>query len=308
MLRVAADGPIACHSSSWFPLRLTEEKNMKRFHNWAASGLASLLALLSASVQANTMNYPFTISKQQSGYLIELIAENKGPAPISISMSLTKANNINSNQHWPFTAVAPAHSRVQLAAITPKNPHDSSFVSYAFKYQLGDTRAQPDLQFPYHLPFPPGQPHLISQAYGGFLPTHNTPSAYYAVDIVMPRGTPILAARAGKVIEVVQKFGEGGRDPRYLDRANYVRILQADGTMAEYVHLTKDSVRVHPGEEVQAGQMLGLSGNSGFTSGPHLHFNIERNKDGQILSVPFFFTTADHKLLRPREGEYLAAE
>lgn len=271
-------------------------------------GMAGLLALLAAPAPAATMDYPFKVIKQQSGGQIELVAENSGPAPISIAMALTRSDNISSNQHWPFTALAPAYSRVQLATVTPRDARYSSFVSYAYQYQLGDTRARPDLDFPYRLPFPPGPAHLISQAYGGLLPTHNTPSAYYAVDIVMPRGTPVLAARAGTVIEVVQKFGEGGRDPSFLDKANYVRILQSDGTLAEYVHLTKDSVRVRPGQHVLAGQVLGLSGNSGFSSGPHLHFNIERNKDGAILSVPFFFATAGHQLFRPHEGDYIAAK
>jgi murein DD-endopeptidase MepM/ murein hydrolase activator NlpD len=78
----------------------------------------------------------------------------------------------------------------------------------------------------------------------------------------------------------------------YGDRANNVRIVHADGTMAVYAHLQLESARVQVGVHVRAGQVLALSGDTGYTTGPHLHFCVQRNAQMELVSVPFQFTGA----------------
>jgi murein DD-endopeptidase MepM/ murein hydrolase activator NlpD len=70
-----------------------------------------------------------------------------------------------------------------------------------------------------------------------------------------------------------------------------VRILHDDGTWADYGHLLRYSANVVAGQRIEAGVEIGLSGSSGFSSGPHLHFVIQRNDNGRIVSVPFKFIT-----------------
>ena len=107
----------------------------------------------------------------------------------------------------------------------------------------------------------------------------------------MPKGTPVLAARDGVVMTVDNDFYGAGLDmEKYGDRANNVRIVHADGTMAVYAHLQVESVRVHVGEQVHAGQPIALSGNTGYTTGPHLHFVVQRNATWDWISVPFQFS------------------
>jgi murein DD-endopeptidase MepM/ murein hydrolase activator NlpD len=96
-----------------------------------------------------------------------------------------------------------------------------------------------------------------------------------------------LAARPGTVIGVAAGFREGGQDAALSRRANFIRILHDDGSMALYAHLQEDGVEVVPGEQVGLGQRIGLTGNTGYTSGPHLHFAVQLNAGMRLVSIPF---------------------
>ena len=76
---------------------------------------------------------------------------------------------------------------------------------------------------------------------------------------------------------------------RFGDRANSVRVLHPDGSMGVYAHLEWESTIVSPGQRVRVGQQLGRSGNTGFSSGPHLHFVVQVNHGMQLVSVPIEF-------------------
>jgi murein DD-endopeptidase MepM/ murein hydrolase activator NlpD len=119
----------------------------------------------------------------------------------------------------------------------------------------------------------------------------------------MPIGTPVHAAREGVVMDQARYFHGAGEDlKRYGQRANFVRILHDDGTMAVYAHLDYEGVRVAAGQRVRRGQLIGKSGNTGFTTGPHLHFVIQKNRSMELVSVPFEFEGDNGQGVRPRQG------
>ena len=68
---------------------------------------------------------------------------------------------------------------------------------------------------------------------------------------------------------------------------NFVRIVHDDGTMALYAHLKSEGVLVRVGQRVRKAEAIGLSGNTGFTTGPHLHFAVQVNRGMQLQSIPF---------------------
>jgi murein DD-endopeptidase MepM/ murein hydrolase activator NlpD len=71
-------------------------------------------------------------------------------------------------------------------------------------------------------------------------------------------------------------------------------VRHSDGTLGEYLHLLKGSLKVEAGDSVAAGQLLALSGNSGYTRGPHLHFMVFRAKDSKTReSLPIRFITRE---------------
>ena len=89
-------------------------------------------------------------------------------------------------------------------------------------------------------------------------------------------------------MQVESDFSKAGLTKEtYGGRANFVRILHDDGTMALYAHLATNGALVRVGQQVRAGQRIGLSGTTGFTTGPHLHFVVQVNRGMRLVSIPF---------------------
>ena len=171
----------------------------------------------------------------------------------------------------------------------------------------GDYRAKPDKSHLYRLPFRASERFYLGQAFGG-MATHTDKQSYHAVDISMPVGTPILATRDGVVMHVEEDFFGAGQKQKYATRANHVRILHQDGSMAIYAHMDLESVAVRAGRTVLAGELIGLSGNTGFSSGPHLHFAVQHNTNGELKSMPFKFDNGQGHALLPKAGTWLGAK
>ena len=129
----------------------------------------------------------------------------------------------------------------------------------------------------------------IQQAWdGGF--SHGDEENRHAVDFAVPVGTPVLAARDGVVMQSEAGFEDaapGEDEAELVARANFVRILHDDGTMALYAHLQRDGVLARVGQRVRRGQVIGLSGNTGHSTAPHLHFVVQANRGMRLQSVPF---------------------
>ena len=90
-----------------------------------------------------------------------------------------------------------------------------------------------------------------------------------------------MAARDGIVIAIKEDSNKGCKSRKCQSLANYLLIYHDDGTFGSYVHLKKNGAKVKEGDKVKAGDIVGLSGNTGWSSGPHLHFEVyipEMNK------------------------------
>jgi murein DD-endopeptidase MepM/ murein hydrolase activator NlpD len=124
----------------------------------------------------------------------------------------------------------------------------------------------------------------------------------------MPVGTPVVAAREGLVVKSKDDSDEGGPDRKFQQAANSILIQHDDGTIGIYAHLKKDGNTVKEGDWVKAGDVIGLSGNTGFSSGPHLHFAVFITRTGsERVSIPVKFRTADREAVIPVIGHaYMA--
>jgi len=111
-------------------------------------------------------------------------------------------------------------------------------------------------------------------------------NARYAWDFFMPEGTVVIAAADGLVVEVTDQFSEGGLDRRLADSANHIILDHGRSRYSIYGHLQFHGTRVRPGEFVTRGTILGLSGSTGYSSGPHLHFAVV---DERSRSLPVCF-------------------
>jgi murein DD-endopeptidase MepM/ murein hydrolase activator NlpD len=107
---------------------------------------------------------------------------------------------------------------------------------------------------------------------------------HYGIDIGNKRGTPVVAAASGTVINVVSYCVEGKSScgGRY---GNYITIEHPNGTRTRYAHL--GSVKVSVGQSVSQGQLIGTVGNTGRSTGPHLHFEVI-NSNGSTMRPPIY--------------------
>ncbi|MBO1518319.1 peptidoglycan DD-metalloendopeptidase family protein [Oceanisphaera pacifica] len=143
--------------------------------------------------------------------------------------------------------------------------------------------------------------YRIAQGFNGDF-SHNKPSNRYALDIALPMGTPLYAARSGVVTAAVDTYVGGGLTANYRGKANYLRIRHDDGTMTLYAHLQTGSLRVRKGERVKVGQRVAASGNTGYSSGPHLHLALQMINAGRKESIPFTLQGS-----QPKTGLWLAS-
>ena len=123
-----------------------------------------------------------------------------------------------------------------------------------------------------------------------------------ALDFKMKAGTEITAAREGLVYRIKKDSDVGGLKDEYLDKGNHIVILHSDGSYAGYWHLKLNGVMVNVGDTVKKGQLIGYSGNTGYTAFPHLHFYVYRDDDVFKTIPTRFFTKTGTRYLRP--GEY----
>lgn len=217
------------------------------------------------------------------GYRV--LADNLLAGPVEVSLRFAKSRNIQSEPALPTRVVVPARSSALVATLGVVDPTQGGDYDLRMDAVPGDPRARA-LDVEYVLPLRARDPR-IEQSFGGSF-SHSDEQNRYALDLAAPIGTPVLAARDGTVMEVESDFARAGLDrERYGGRANMVRLLHDDGAMSVYAHLHTDGVLVRVGQRVRAGQQIGLSGNTGFTSGPHLHFAVQVNRGMRLESIPF---------------------
>ena len=137
-------------------------------------------------------------------------------------------------------------------------------------FSLGSEVSDKLDSYVYELPFEKGKSFEVVQGYGGRFSHKNKA----AIDFRMPEGTPVHAAREGIVYAYKESIDEGGPFPGNEKKSNYVIIRHADGSFGCYWHLKKSGVVVKKGR-VAKGQLIGYSGNTGFTLWPHLHFAVK---------------------------------
>lgn len=144
-----------------------------------------------------------------------------------------------------------------------------------------------DTSFVYQLPFAPGTKHLVVQGYYGWF-SHK---GRLALDFKMPVGTEVHAVRGGVVTRVRESGTKGGWNEKYRSEGNNIIITHEDGSRAGYWHLQFEGALVNVGDTVKQGQLIGLSGKTGYTTAAHLHLIIWTNRGGGWQQVPTRFLT-----------------
>ncbi|RON60453.1 peptidase M23 [Pseudomonas fluorescens] len=220
------------------------------------------------------------IKKQKGGDVV--FVRNDLYAPVEVALAFTGMSNVRGAPAQTIRRVLPARSNTRLALLTAITGGKPLVYTPQFQYALGDPAGAAQ-SYRYPLPWRGGPFRLSQGAEGQY--SHFGPKNRYAMDIAMPVGTQIIAARAGVVVKIENSQSGRGTDPS----GNFVRVLHDDGTMGVYLHLKQGSVSVREGQRVTVGSPLALSGNTGNSSGPHLHFVVQRNNGSGLVSIPYQF-------------------
>ncbi|WP_386262707.1 M23 family metallopeptidase, partial [Xanthomonas translucens] len=228
-------------------------------------------------------------------------ADNRVDGPVQVQLRSRRADNLTAVPALPLRALLPARGSALLSRLYPGDPRHPSPFELILEAVPGDPGAKPQDAL-YRLPFDVA-PVRVDQGVGGRF-SHHDAQNYYALDFALAEGTPVLAARAGTVMQVQAGFAAAGLDrERFGGRANFVRILHADGSMALYAHLAPQGMAVRAGQRVAAGQRLALSGNTGLSSAPHLHFAVQVNRGMRLDAIPFRMAGALGELRLPRSED-----
>ncbi|MBM9579192.1 M23 family metallopeptidase [Leptospira sp. 201903070] len=235
---------------------------------------------------------------------IDFYIQNKTPGadyPFTVYFNFSSLDNFESDVSLPLRFVSRGSNEpTKILSLLPINVQKERSYSSSIYVRAGDFNANKTKDVIYRLPFETSS--RIGQGYNGKF-THFG-SFPFALDFSLPEGSSILAAREGLVIAVQDKFSAGGTTPFFKDKANYIQILHKDGSIAEYAHLKYKGVLVQMGQVVQAGERIGFSGNTGFSSAPHLHFHVLKPTENfqNLESFPTTFETDEGILEELKEG------
>jgi murein DD-endopeptidase MepM/ murein hydrolase activator NlpD len=231
---------------------------------------------------------------------IAFVAVNECACPVEFGVKSTGADG---KVVGGRDVLEPRSEKVLLEVPAPPG---TGRIPFEYGYVIGRPGATHAPPAPYRAPFALARSFEVTQAPPDAV-THRDAGSRYAIDIAMPEGTAVHAAREGVVINVAHRFFRSGFSTETRDEANFVQILHDDGTHAVYAHLQMDTVRVRPGQRVERGEYIANSGNTGYSSGPHLHFVVLRNAGLRNESVPVTFAGPGGISVAAHRGEMLTA-
>ncbi len=203
----------------------------------------------------------------------QISAQNNYAFPVRVSLHLT-GHNITPTLKTANVLLGPDEIK-NIISIQAKN-HGEWRYNWTSQLHPDTGNAKHDDTVLYQLPFPTTKSYPISQGPNGAF-SHRGPNSF-AIDWAMPVGSQILAAREGTVIALRKDSSRGGASNKYKSEENYLWIQHPDGTIGQYLHLKKDGVVVEVGDRIKQGQLIAYSGNTGYSTAPHLHFHVSSSQ------------------------------
>jgi murein DD-endopeptidase MepM/ murein hydrolase activator NlpD len=241
-------------------------------------------------------------AKEQYGRYV-FYAKNKNSFPVTLTLSLTRLKNLKAMAKLPCSIELGPNVKEKILDVDVVDRAQGASMQSRYSWVMGLASARHSDPL-YRLPFAVGSEVTVSQGFNGGS-TH-VGRECNAVDFSCPVGTKVYAARGGRVIAVESSHRQGGYDKRYRADANYIIIEHDDHTFGRYFHLRHNGAVVRVGEIVRTGQMIGYSGNTGYTSGPHLHFcvtSVDPESKSAPTTLPFRFETSGGEVDAPKTGD-----
>lgn len=271
---------------------------MTRFR--LVSGLFAAIILLPLPASAECKDNSICVDEITAHGDVELRARNLRNFPITYTLRVRATNYSVAGPNTVTRILGPGESQ-QVMVLGAKQGGNKGSYRYDFRWTVGSKDAQHDEDYTYSLPYAPDRAYRVLQGYGSRF--SHTGREEFSIDFDMREGTPVHAARSGVVARVEESNDIGCWEKGCGEYANFIVILHSDGTTGEYYHLAPQGSLVEVGDTVRRGQKIGLSGNTGHTTMPHLHFAVYRAIDwGRTQSIAVRFESADGIINRPRRG------
>jgi murein DD-endopeptidase MepM/ murein hydrolase activator NlpD len=180
---------------------------------------------------------PITVTAEKGNGFVTLYAENRTICPLSVTFTFE-----TENMHYTYTPnsylVVPANAKRYQLITLYRSTNAAYRYSFKYRWNYGDAgNKSVDTSFVYELPYAIDSAYAVSQGYFGSFSHQNT----RALDFLMPEGTPVYAARAGRVASVIQHNWQSCKEPECKEFNNIVVVYHNDGTVAEYLHLQQNS-------------------------------------------------------------------
>lgn len=274
---------------------------MKRIYLITAVILISVLCLPAAYGGEYGTVHPVSIITDEREGEMDISLKNRTAGRYTVTVFFKKLINAESDKPLPYTMVIGGMSAAKCLTVRQVDRNSKWDTFFMYDFQPGVVNAVHD-DYIYSLPYRGGEGYRVMQGYKGKY-THKGEFTY-SIDWDMPLGTEVLAARDGVVSVTEDSFQGHGLKPYYYERNNFVIIEHSDGTVGRYVHFRQKGVKVKPGDKVAAGDLIGLSGDVGYSNAPHLHFSVHRPLDGKRSeSLPVKFRISEKEIIELQEGK-----
>lgn len=258
----------------------------------------ALFLIFTISLSALEIDAKAEMVEIENGYSLKAI--NNEPTEIFLHIDFDLKSFVASLE---LPAVLPLQPGINEDILRLTAVEEASEFSYSMQYSFifaDPSSIEPD-KYLYYFPFEHGSAHRIGQGWKGSFSHYG--QNLYAVDFDMDTGTKIYAARDGIVVSLKEDSRIGGNSSAYAKHTNFILVKHSDNTFANYVHLQYNGALVSKGTAVAAGDLIALSGSTGITTGPHLHFDIRvPNARGAMTSIPFMFRGKNGEAIEPQEG------
>jgi len=236
------------------------------------------------------------IYAEQEEFEFKIYADNSEFCPVSIKVDFDAMNmEVEGGNHKTYV-VAAREEKALITKLTISDIKKPAKFNYSYSTNYGDSNLNHTEEYVYDLPYRKSNEYKVIQGYNGTF-SHTDQNA---LDFEMPEGTDIMTIREGIVVEVIDNNNKTCPEKECVKFNNQIIVYHPDGTFAEYVHIKQNSSRVKKGDKVVKGQVIAKSGNVGWSTGPHLHLSVFKQKLTERNTIKTKFKTRDG-----RNNEYL---
>lgn len=260
---------------------------------------------MAASAKTTCKDNWICVDEVRDGGTVELHARNLRNFPVTYTLKVhTRSFDVDGDATVTRT-LRPRQSE-KAVLLRPREGYSRNNYRISMEWTVGNLAVNHDDDHLYAFPYRQGRTFRILQGFGSRFSHRGREE--YAIDFDMPVGTSIHAARGGVVARIEESNDRGCWNDGCGKYANYIVVLHNDGTTGEYYHLMQDGALVEVGDSIARGQKIALSGNTGHTTMPHLHFAVYRATTwGNTQSIPVRFQSASGIISRPRRGGFYEA-